>query len=55
MVSALECCAVQYKALSVPYPKDKDNVKAKVDAEEKLAASISVTLAPYLFYSLFRP
>lgn len=31
---------LQYKALAVPYPKDKNNVKGQVDAQEKQAVSI---------------
>ena len=26
---------LQYQSVSVPYPKDKANIKAKVDAEQK--------------------
>jgi len=31
---------VQYQALKIPYPQDKDKVKEKVDAEEKEAVGI---------------
>lgn len=30
---------LQYKALAVPYPKDKNNVRGQVDAQEKQAVS----------------
>jgi len=36
----------QYKAVSIPYPKDKDNVKAAIDADEKKAVSVNI----HLFY-----
>jgi len=33
---------VQYKALNIPYPQDKNKVREQVDAEEKDAVSSCV-------------
>ena len=31
------CLSLQFQSVSVPYPKDKNNVKAKIDADQKEA------------------
>ena len=33
------CLHVQYKALDIPYPQDKNKVREQVDADEKQAVS----------------
>ncbi len=32
---------LQYKAVTVPYPKDPDNIAAQIDAQQKESVGIS--------------
>jgi len=40
--------SVQYKVVDIPYPKDKDKVKEQIDAEEKEAVGIHLTVTDVL-------